>query len=101
MRRLVLVFFAVLVLVGVAGVVAGAKSKSSSRVVDNATEGRLEADESWGKSSYRLDARGESYRFARPAEDGTEARFKVDIPEDGDYAVYARWPEVKGLQRLA
>lgn len=48
MRRLALVFFTVLVLAGVAGAVAGAKSKSSShsRVVDNATEGRLEADES-------------------------------------------------------
>lgn len=44
-----------------------------------------------------MDARGESYRLTRLAEDGTEARFKVDVPEDGDYAVYARWPEVKGL----
>jgi len=94
---LVLVFFAVLVLVGVAGTVAGAKSSSHPRAVDKAAEGRLEADENWGKSSYRLDARGESYRFVRPAEDGTEARFKVDVPENGDYAVYARWPEVKGL----
>ena len=101
MRRLVLVFFVVLVAVGVAGTVAGAKSKpdpsSYSQVVDNATKGRFEADGSWGKSSYGLDVFNESYRFARPAEDGTEARFRIEIPETGDYAVYARWPEVRGL----
>ena len=101
MRRLVLVFFVVLVVVGVAGTVAGAKSKpdpsSYSQVVDNATKGRFEADGSWGKSSYGLDVFNESYRFARPAEDGTDARFRIEIPETGDYAVYARWPKVNGL----
>ena len=101
MRRLVLVLFAVLVVVGVAGTVAGAKSKpdpsSYSQVVDNAAKGRFEADDSWGKSSYGLDVYNESYRFARPAEDGTDARFGVKIPETADYAVYARWPEVRGL----
>lgn len=46
MRRLTLVFFAVLVLAGVTGAMAGAKSKAPSqlRVVDNAAEGHLEAD---------------------------------------------------------
>jgi hypothetical protein len=26
-----------------------------------------------------------------------DARFKVEIPERANYAVYARWPKVKGL----
>ena len=101
MRRLVLVFFVVLAVVGVAGTMAGAKSKSEpssySQVVDNTTKGRFEADESWGVSSYGSDVYNENYRFARPGEDESEARFGVEIPETTDYAVYARWPEVKGL----
>ena len=40
---------------------------------------------------------GENYRFARPSEDGGGARFKVEIPEKANYAVYACWPKVKGL----
>ena len=101
MRRLVLVFFVVLAVMSVAGTMAGAKSKSEpssySQVVDNTTRGRFEADESWGGSSYGLDVYNENYRFARPAEDGSEARFGVEIPETANYAVYARWPEVRGL----
>ncbi len=101
MRRLLLVLFVVLAVVGVAGTVAEAKSKSQpssySQVVDNTTRGRFEADESWGSSSYGLDVYNENYRFARPEEDGSEARFRVEIPETADYAVYARWPEVRGL----
>jgi cell wall-associated NlpC family hydrolase len=103
LRRLVLVFFVVLVAVGVAGVRAESAPKSNSKstpywqVVDNATEDRFEADKSWGTSSYRLDTSDDNHRFARPAEHGTPAQFKVDIPETADYAVYASRPEVKGL----
>lgn len=50
-----------------------------------------------GKSSYVLDVCNENYRFVHPAEDGSEAWFGVEIPETADYAVYARWPEVRGL----
>lgn len=99
MRRLVVIFFLV-VAAGMAVGVAGAESARSSlhsQVVDSASKDRFEADESWGKGSYGRDVYGESYRFARPAEDGTLARFEVEIPETAEYAVYARWPEVEGL----
>lgn len=103
MRRLVLILFVVLVVMGVTAAVAGARAESTStsysQVVDNATEDRFKADEGWGTSSYRLDVHdnSKSYRFARPASAGTLAQFKVKIPETANYAVYARWPEVKGL----
>ena len=103
MRRLVLILFVVLVVIGVTAAVAGARAESTStsysQVVDNATEDRFKADEGWGTSSYRLDVRdnSKSYRFTRPASAGTLAQFKVKIPETANYAVYARWPEVKGL----
>jgi cell wall-associated NlpC family hydrolase len=73
------------------------EGEPGSRVVDNATEDRFGSDGAWGTSSYGRGVHGEDYRFARPAENSEPARFKVEIPEDGDYAVYARWPKVKGL----
>ena len=101
MRHVDLVFFAVLGLASVAGIVdvvgAEAKPASYSQEVDNTTEGRFDAPESWGTSSYGKGVSKEDYRFARPAENSKPARFKVEIPEDGDYAVYARWPKVSGL----
>lgn len=102
MRRLI--FFAVLGLGSIfASGVAGAEAKPDpyTQEVDNATEGRFEADESWGKSSYGRDVYDEDYRFARPAKEGTLARFEVEIPETARYAVYIRWPDVKGLNDSA
>ena len=101
MRRLALVFFAVFVVAG--GVIvmglteALAGPDPESGVVENTAEGRFEADEGWGTSSYGLGVSGEDYRFARPAEDAGSARFEVEVPETANYAVYARWPKVKGL----
>jgi cell wall-associated NlpC family hydrolase len=98
---MVLAFFVALVVVGAAGIKAESAPKPAStaysEVVGNSIEGRFEADESWQMGSYRLDRRGENYLFARPSPDGTPARFKVKIPETANYAVYARWPEVGGL----
>jgi len=84
---------------GVASAEAGARAESApySQVVDNASKGRFKADEGWGTSSYGRGVHDENYRFGRPAEDQTLARFKVKIPEPANYAVYARWPRVKGL----
>ena len=101
MGRLALFLFAVFVAVG--GVVAAgvtealAEPDAEPGVVENTTEGRFEADEAWGASSYGHGVSGENYRFARPSEDGRGAQFKVEIPERANYAVYARWPKVKGL----
>ena len=105
MRRLAVVLFAVFVAAG--GVVAAgvtealAEPDAESGVVENTTEGRFEADEDWGASSYGRGVSGENYRFARPSEDGEDARFKVEVPERANYAVYARWPKVKGLNDSA
>jgi len=100
LRRLVLVFFVVLTVMSVAGTMAGAKSKSRPsshpQGVNKTTRGRFERMRV-GESSYGLGVCNENYRFAHPAEDGSEARFGVEIPETADYAVYARWPEVRGL----
>lgn len=101
MRHLALVFFTVFIVVG--GVVAAGVSEVLAEpdaefgVVENTTEDRFEADEGWGVSSYGLGVSGRDYRFARPSEEGEAARFKVEIPERANYAVYARWPKVKGL----
>lgn len=101
MRRLAVILFAVFGAAGgvlAAGVTeALAEADAEPGVVENTTEGRFEADEGWGTSSYGHGVSGENYRFARPSEDGEGARFKVEVPEKANYAVYVRWPKVKGL----
>ena len=99
LRHLALIVFAVLGLGSIVLVASASEigAKSGSWMVDNATEGRFDAPEDWGTSSYGRGISKEDYRFARPEENSEPARFKVEIPEDGDYAVYARWPEVNGL----
>jgi cell wall-associated NlpC family hydrolase len=105
LRHTVLVLFAaVLVACGIIAVGitdARADSTSYSQVVDNGAEGRFEADESWGTSSYGRGVQDDNYRFARPAEGAGFAQFKIKIPETANYAVYARWPQVKGLNDSA
>ena len=106
MRRAVLALIAAVVVasgIAVAGIaVAGvadaeAGSRTSySQVVDNATEDRFKADEDWGTSSYGRGVQDDDYRFARPAKGTGLAQFKIKIPEKANYAVYARWPQVKG-----
>jgi cell wall-associated NlpC family hydrolase len=101
LRRLGVILFAVFV--AAVGVVAAgvtealAEPDAEPGVVENTTEGRFEADEGWETSSYGHGVSGENYRFARPSEDGEGAQFKVEVPERANYAVYARWPKVKGL----
>jgi hypothetical protein len=73
-----------------------------SQIVDNSDEDRFRANEGWGTSSYGVGVNGDDYRFARPSNKSpSSAQFRVEIPEDGDYAVYARWPKVKGLSSAA
>jgi cell wall-associated NlpC family hydrolase len=84
-----------LVVAGIADAEAGSTT-SYSQVVDNATEERFKADEDWGTSSYGRGVQDDDYRFARPAEAAGLAQFKIKIPEKANYAVYARWPQVKG-----
>ena len=99
MQRVVRVLFAIFAIAGVI-FLAGAPevgAESGPRVADNAAKDRFESDGDWGTSSYGRGVHDEDYRFARPAEDAEPARFRVEIPEDGDYAVYVRWPMVNGL----
>jgi cell wall-associated NlpC family hydrolase len=101
LRRAVLVLFAAAVVasgITVAGITdAEAGSTTSySQVVDNGTEDRYKADDSWGTSSYGRGVHDDNYRFARPAEGAGLAQFKIKIPETANYTVYARWPQVKG-----
>jgi cell wall-associated NlpC family hydrolase len=68
-----------------------------SQVVDNASPRHFfSARREWKKSNNRLTRYGKNYRYVSPAEDVTPAWFKVRIPTDGFYTVYARWPAAKG-----
>jgi cell wall-associated NlpC family hydrolase len=68
-----------------------------SQLVDNASPRHFySARGEWKKSNNRLTRYGKNYRYVRPAEDVTPAWFKVRIPTDGFYTVYARWPAAKG-----
>jgi cell wall-associated NlpC family hydrolase len=99
LQRVVRVFFAIFAIVGVILLVGApeVEAESTSRVADNGTGDRFESDGDWGTSSYGQGVHDADYRFARPSEDSEPARFRVEISEDGDYAVYARWPKVNGL----
>src|SRR5215210_347411 len=67
-----------------------------SQVVDNASPRRFFAAPDWRKNNKRVTRYGKDYRFVRPDKNMTPAWFRVRIPEDGFYAVYARWPSAKG-----
>ena len=102
MRRIAVVCVAVLAAFAAFAVVRqDASSETYSQVVDNADEGRFAASKSWKTSDSGKSINGDDYRFAQPAKKGAHALFKVAIPVDGEYAVYARWPEVRGLNEKA
>src|SRR5215216_1971322 len=68
-----------------------------SQVVDNASPRHFySARGEWRKNNNRLTRYGKNYRYVRPAKDVTPAWFKVRIPTDGFYTVYARWPAAEG-----
>jgi cell wall-associated NlpC family hydrolase len=73
----------------------GARSQEASepysQVVDNATEGRFEAP-GWETRTATPDSFGTDYSVAEPSAGAEPARFKVNIPETGEYTVFARWP---------
>lgn len=106
MRRLAMVSLTVLT-AGVAVFVGaamfpkelGARQEPYTQVVDNATK-RFDASR-WGTTGRGAGYVGKNYRFARPSEGDTPARFKVKIPETGLYNVYARWPKDRGFNKAA
>lgn len=80
---------------------ASAEVAAYEQVVDNSDKGRFTASGSWKKSDSGEAINGNDYRFALPSGKAANALFKVKIPVDGEYAVYARWPEVPGLNDKA
>jgi len=106
MRRLAVVSLTVLV-VGVAVLAgaalfseeSGARWEPYTQVVDNASN-RFDASK-WGTTGRGVGYLGKNYRFARPSEEDTPARFKMKIPKTGLYTVYARWPEDRGFNKAA
>ena len=69
-------------------------SPGYSQVVDNANEGRFEAP-GWGVASGG-EHYAEDYVYLGPSGEAASARFELDIPESGQYTVYARWPAAEG-----
>lgn len=70
-----------------------------STVVDNSQTARFDAP-GWNRSAYSAGRYGRNYAYAPPAQ-ARAARFKVNIPETGRYAVYARWPANPGYNASA
>ena len=64
-----------------------------SQVVDNDTEGRFKAP-GWEERSDSYSYGGD-YAYAAGGTEAKAARFKVNIPTAGDYAVYAWWPAAR------
>ena len=67
-----------------------------SQIVDNASPQRFFSGRGWKKSPRSGMHHGGNLEYTRPAEGATPARFEVEIPADGHYAVYARWSAAKG-----
>jgi cell wall-associated NlpC family hydrolase len=65
-----------------------------SQVVDNSTKGRFVAP-GWSHVSGDDDSHGADYAVARAGSDARSATFRVKIPTNNDYAVYAWWPAAK------
>jgi cell wall-associated NlpC family hydrolase len=101
-RRLVIVLLS-LFAAAIVGVSAWepAEGATYEQVVDNSDKGRFAASGSWKKGDSGEAINGDDYRFAPPSDEAANALFKVKIPADGEYAVYARWPEVPGLNGSA
>jgi len=78
-----------------------AEGATYEQVVDNSDKGRFAASGSWKKSDSGEAINGKDYRFAPPSDEAANALYKVKIPADGEYAVYARWPDVPGLNGSA
>ncbi len=106
MRRLTVVAMAVFLAMGLAGTVSvfninisearGGTSDPPStsadpyfQVVDNATKGRFRAP-GWKEQPADSETYGEDY--ATTESSAGAARFRVKIPENDYYSVYARWP---------
>ena len=72
-----------------------------SQVVDNANSGRFDA-QGWNGGGMDGLAHGGGFASAGPDTVGAgDARFKLKVPTQGDYALYAWWPAREGNARAA
>ncbi len=98
MRRIAVVCVAVLAAFAMfASAGEDANSATYSKVIDNSDKKRFAASRSWKKSDEGKGINGRDYLLAQPAKKGGHALFEVAIPTNGVYAVYVRWPEMRGL----
>ena len=97
--RLAVAFLSVFAAVTLGVFTLGGKAKGGTyeQVVDNSDKGRFAASGSWKTGDSGEGISGDDYRFALPSKKSAHALFKVEIPADGEYTIYARWPEVPGL----
>jgi hypothetical protein len=70
----------------------GEASPAYSQVVDNADPNRFAAPLGWDTLWGNVRAYGEDYRYVEAPSGKKTARFRVTIPEQDFYTVYARWP---------
>lgn len=67
-----------------------------SRVVDNSSD-RFSASANWSYSNWNDERYGVNYRYATPNTSFSDpAAYRFDIPETGQYTVYAWWPSANG-----
>jgi cell wall-associated NlpC family hydrolase len=72
--------------------------KSYSQVVDNVSSKRIKAP-GWTKKASKPGGYGKDYRVSESGKKAQAARYKVKVPADGVYSVFAWWP--KGLNEKA
>jgi len=65
-----------------------------SQAVDNSTKGRFVAP-GWRHVSGDDSSHGADYAVARAGSNAKKATFRVKVPTNNDYAVYAWWPAAK------
>lgn len=100
MMHRILVFCAAAVFAVGAGfgvsLMAGSEAEAAPfrKVVDNSSKGF--SAPGWKRSDYSRDRYGKNYRVAGRFRNGEPAKFRVRLPRDGRYTVYARWPASKG-----
>lgn len=75
---------------------AGKESKLYRQVVNNAQSNRFSASDIWKTSSYNSERIGEDYAYANPGTVNDPEMFRIRVPEQGKYAIFARWPADPG-----
>lgn len=71
----------------------GGTTRSNGQVIDNSARSRFAAPRSWSVNTWNTQKYGPSYAAANPHPRVVNpARFKVSIPRQGRYTIFARWP---------